>query len=101
MSKNGLTSEIRMLMNSGLMQANEVRNLIENFAKINFPDVAEKLKSALNHEYNRLTSQGVRGNDLFEQLHKFSSCNNADYKRQMAGLAVLCYFFETCDVFEP
>lgn len=102
MSKNGLTPEIRMLLDPGLMKANEVRNLLENFAKIDYcPDIAIKLKSTLNSEYSRLTDEGIRGDDLFEKLHKFSSCNNPDFKRQMAGLAVLCYFFETCDIFEP
>ena len=39
MSKNGLTSSIRILVDMGLAKAGEVRHLIENNAKINFPDV--------------------------------------------------------------
>lgn len=101
MSKNGLTSHVRVLLDIGLPKANEVRHLIENNAKINFPDVPERLKSALKAEYLRLIEEGVRGDDLFMRLHTFSSCNNSDIRWQVAGLAVLCYFFEACDVFEP
>ena len=101
MSKNGLTSSIRLLLDMGLAKASEVRHLIENNAKINFPDVPERLKSALNVEYLKLIEEGVRGDDLFIRLHEFSSCKNSDLRWQAAGLAVLCYFFETCDVFEP
>jgi len=101
MSKNGLTSSIRILVDMGLAKAGEVRHLIENNAKINFPDVPERLKSSLNTEYLKLMEEGIRGDDLFIRLHEFSSCKNSDLRWQAAGLAILCYFFETCDVFEP
>lgn len=101
MSKNGLTSSTRFLLDAGLPKANEVRHLIENNAKLNFPDIPEKLKAALKAEYLRLIEEGVYGNDLFDCLHRFSSCNSPDFRRQVAGLSVLCYFFEACDVFEP
>jgi hypothetical protein len=101
MSKNALTNNIRFLLDMGLAKANEVRNLIENNAKINFPDVPESLKASLNAEYTKLMKEGTHGDDLFISLHRFSSCQKADVRWQAAGLAILCYFFETCDVFEP
>lgn len=101
MSKNGLTSNIRFLLDMGLAKANEVGHLIENTAKISFPDVPENLKSALNSKYLELIEEGIQGDDLFIRLHNFSSCQNSDPRWQAAGLAILCYFFETCDVFEP
>ncbi|HEY9300217.1 MAG TPA: hypothetical protein VIQ31_28410 [Phormidium sp.] len=101
MLKNGLTSNVRVPLDMGLAKANEVRHLIENNAKTNFPDVPERLKAALTSEYLRLMEEGVRGDDLFVRLHEFSSCQNSDIRWQAAGLAILCYFFETCDVFEP
>jgi len=101
MSKNGLTHNVRWLLDTGLAKANEVRHLIENNAKINFPDVPERLKATLNAEYLKLMEEGIRGDDLFMRLHEFSSCQNSDIRWQTASLAILCYFFETCDVFEP
>ena len=101
MSKNDLTHEIKFVLSMGLAKAGEVRHFIENNAKVNFPDVPERLKTALNTEYERLISEGIRGDELFNQLHAFSHQNNPNTSRQLAGLAVLCYFFETCDIFEP
>jgi hypothetical protein len=101
MAKNGLTHDVRFLIDMGLAKANEVRHLIESNAKVNFPRVAENLKSSINSEYVKLLNQGIKGDDLFNQLCVFSSCNKSDRKSQAAGLAILCYFFETCDVFEP
>jgi hypothetical protein len=101
MSKNGLTHKIKFLLDMGLAKSGEVRHFIENNAKINFPDVPERLKTALSTEYSTLVEAGVKGDELFMQLYHFSSHNNQDPLRQAAGLAVLCYFFETCDVFEP
>lgn len=101
MSKNDLTHEVKYMLQTGLAKAGEVRHFIENNAKINFPDVPERLKSSLNTEYAKLSTEGIRGDDLFKKLHKFSHQNDSDMSRQLAGLAVLCYFFETCDVFEP
>lgn len=101
MSKNGLTNNIRFMLDMGLAKANEVRHLIENNAKINFPSVPEDLKSAFSREYLKLMEEGIRGDDLFMRLHEFSSCQKSDIRSQAAGLAILCYFFETCDVFEP
>lgn len=101
MSKNGLTYKVKFLLDMGLAKAGEVHHFIENNAKINFPDVPERLKEALNSEYTKLIKAGLGGDELFMQLYNFSSHNNQDPVRQAAGLAVLCYFFETCDVFEP
>jgi hypothetical protein len=101
MSKNNLTHEIKFVLSMGLAKAGEVRDFIEKNAKINFPDVPERLKAALNDEYEKLLSEGIRGDELFNRLYNFSHQNNPNPSRQLAGLAVLCYFFETCDVFEP
>jgi hypothetical protein len=100
MSKNDLTCNIKYLLEAGLAKAGEVRHFIENIAKINFPDVPEKIKNSLNAEYSRQIESGMRGDELFKHLHQFASNNNQDLSRQIAALAVLCYFFETCDVFE-
>lgn len=101
MSKNDLTHEIKFVLGMGLAKAGEVRHFIENNAKINFPDLPERLKASLKAEYIQLMKLGIRGDDLFNSLYKFSHQDNPKSSRQLAGLAVLCYFFETCDVFEP
>lgn len=101
MSKNNLSSKIKFLLNMGLGQAKEVRHFIENNAKIYFPDIPERIKASLNAGYSDLIKSGIKGDELFIQMYNFSHHNDPDPSRQAAGLAVLCYFFETCDVFEP
>jgi hypothetical protein len=101
MSKNSLTHHVKFMLEVGLAKGREVGHLIENIVKTNFPSVPENLIATLNTEYRRLMEQGVKGDDLFMSLYEFSTCLNRDPRRQAAGLAVLCYFFETCDVFEP
>lgn len=101
MIKNALSHEIRFMLDMGLGKAREVHHFIENNAKFNFPDIPEKLITALNAEYGRLIKQQIRGDSLFLALYKFAGCNSDDPRQQSAGLAILCYFFETCDVFQP
>lgn len=100
MSKNGLTNDVKFLLETGLAKAHEVRHLIENIVKINFPDVPDKLKAALSAEYFKLVDEGIQGDELFRRMNQFSSCHSSDLRWQVAGLAILCYFFEACDVFE-
>lgn len=101
MSKNCLTQNIRFMLDMGLAKAREVHRLIENLAKIISPDVPVRIKTALGKEYSNLVEQGIHGDELFIHLHRFASRQNTDPRWQAAGLALLCYFFETCEVFDP
>jgi SAM-dependent MidA family methyltransferase len=101
MSKNNLTNQIKFLLDMGLAKASDVHHFIENLVKINLSNVPEALKFSLNAEYKILKESGLQGDELFKQMYNFSHNNNPDPSRQVAGLAVLCYFFEACDVFEP
>ncbi|GAB4383793.1 MAG: hypothetical protein Kow00121_46260 [Elainellaceae cyanobacterium] len=100
MFKNDLTPSVRGMIAAGLAQATEVNHFIQNIAKMLFPNVPERLIATLRMEYERLTGQGVTGDALFMDMYNFVSCHSPDPRRQIAGLAVLCYFFHTCDVFE-
>ncbi|MEA5470355.1 hypothetical protein [Spirulina sp. 06S082] len=97
--KNELTLQIHHRLMMGIIPATNVRKFIENFVKIN-PDFPEKLKSGFVREYQKLREQGFKGDQLFHKLHQFSSGFNEDFDLQAAGLAVLCYFFEKCEIFE-
>jgi hypothetical protein len=52
-------------------------------------------------EYNRLREQEVLvGDALFEGLLEFACRGSSDFKQRAAGLSVLVYLFEKCEVFE-
>lgn len=101
MYKNELTSNVRIMLTSGLGSAKDVNYFIQNIATRMFPNVPEKLIATLKREYSRLIVLGVKGDNLFMKMYDFVSDISLDPKRKQAGLAVLCYFFQTCDVFEP
>lgn len=98
-SKNNLTQEVHFLLIMGMVKVKEVHLFIEVNAVLR-PDFPEKLKAGFVTEYQRLLKADIRGDALFESLHKFSCGNSSDLKKTAAGLAVLSYLFERCEVFE-
>lgn len=98
-SKNHLTQGVHFLITMGMGKVREVHRFVEHNAILN-PDFPEKLKAGFLAEYQRLRIAGLEGDALFDCLHKFSCGNSSDMKKAAAGLAVLSYLFERCEVFE-
>lgn len=99
MNRNGLTDRVNLLVTIGFSKVREVSNFV-NFAGQLYPDFGDQLKAGFVTRYNELRGQGIEGDALFEELHHFASGNSYDFRRQAAGLAVLMYFFEICEIFE-
>ncbi|MHC9539257.1 MAG: HNH endonuclease [Vulcanimicrobiota bacterium] len=99
MIHNNLTSQVSMLLTMGISKSKEVHNYLQHTAIVDsqFP---ERLKAGFVNEYKRLRNEGIFGDALFESLRFFSTGGSADFTRQAAGLAVLAYLFECCEVFE-
>lgn len=97
--KNGLTEASDSLITLGLSQIDEVSDFVEQMAQLD-SDFPGRLKDGFVSEYDRLQGTGMAGDALFEQLREFASNRSQDFRRQAAGLAVLTYLFERCDVFE-
>jgi len=97
--KNGLTNRSQLLITMGLCKVNEVRCFVEHIAQMD-TDFPERLKTGFTTEYTRLKNEGVCGDLLFERLRGFACGGELDFARQAAGLVVLTYLFERCDVFE-
>lgn len=97
--KNQLHDDSRAVIAMGLGVAGEVSNYIKNVAKLDdaFP---EKLKAGFLSEYWRLKNQGANGDELFELMCQFSQQGFQRQAQRSAGLAVLIYLFEACEVFE-
>jgi hypothetical protein len=64
------------------------------------PDFPERLKEGFLAEYERLRAADFTGDELFISMREFSSGGSSEFVRQAAGLAVLSYLFESCEVFE-
>jgi hypothetical protein len=96
--KNELSSKSEKLIKIGMVQVKQVGDYIDKCPDIEF---GEHLKQGFVTEYERLRKQEhLRGDELFESLMEFASQGRTDFKEKAAGLAVLTYLFEKCEVFE-
>jgi len=100
MRKNGLTEKLLRKLQLGLSMFNEVEAFIQGCGRLN-PQFPERLKAGFTGHFNDFVAHDVRGDALFESLHDFASASSPNFDRQAAGLAVLCYLFQKCEVFEP
>lgn len=99
MARNGLTSRSEFVLTTALGKSRDVENFVGSMAKL---DVAfpERLRSGFLEEYNSHVSAGLRGDELFTVMLSFATNISDDFAERSAGLAVLGYMFERCEVFE-
>ncbi len=100
MRRNGLSSRVGIRVTMGLSKVHEVEAFVASVVRV-VPAFAEDLKAGFTRRYVQLQQDGISGDGLFESLHDFASGGSRDFTRQAAGLAVLMYLFERCEVFEP
>lgn len=98
-NKNELSNSSRNIILAGLVSQATVAAYVETEAQLdsNFP---EKLKTGFLAEYYALKYKGHSGDELFELMCAFSQRGLKMQGERTAGLAVLVYLFEICDVFE-
>lgn len=99
LKKNDLSALSRITIQMGLAVAREVHSYVESVSQTvsDFPD---RLKAGFLEEYYRLKREGHSGDDLFDLMCQFAQRGFDDQARRSAGLAVLIYLFEACEVFE-
>ena len=97
--KNDLSSASRRVIASGLVSQATVASYVEAEAQLD-PDFPDKLRSGFLAEYHALRHKGHKGDELFELMCAFAVRGLKKQIDRTAGLAVLVYLFEICDVFE-
>lgn len=97
--KNDLKSGSRVTITMGLSVAKLVGEFVQAEALID-EDYPERLKAGFLAEYFQWRCQGIQGDDLFDLMCNFAQRGMQEQARRSAGLAVLVYLFEKCDVFE-
>jgi hypothetical protein len=97
--RNKLSERVHTYFNMGMSKVREVSDFVSHISVVdtNFPN---ELKAGFVQEYDRLKATGLEGDALFESLHGFASGGSREFVRQAAGLAVLLYLFEKCEIFE-
>lgn len=99
MDRNGLTTQTATLVTIGLIQSRQVQQFVEDMSGIDSTFIA-RLTSGFINEYERTIQDGLEGDSLFEAMRLFSAQGRSDMRFQCAGLTVLVYLFERCEVFE-
>ena len=95
--KNQLSSAVDRLIRMGLSQGGLVREYFNRNFDIEF---AERIRAGFIEKYNEFKAQSLEADVIFYDLVKFASGNSQDFKIHTAGLCLVCYFFEQCDIFE-
>ena len=99
LKRNALGSGSRTIVTIGLSVAREVRTYVECVAQTD-SDFPERLKVGFLNEYYRLKQEGHVGDSLFDLMCRFAQRGLEEQASRSAGLAVLVYLFEACEVFE-
>ena len=95
--KNHLSSDVGNLITKGMSGVQQVKEYLN---KNPDPHFLERLRSGFVIKYKDLKKQNLNGDALFYDLLEFAWRGSNDFKEQAAGLTLLTYFFEICEVFE-
>jgi hypothetical protein len=96
LEKNALSEDSALLLRVGRRKARLVETF---FRKSSRPDLGERIAEAFRTRYADLKNLGLPTDMIFKHLQDYAGMNG-EPKRQGAALAVLSYFFESCDIFE-
>lgn len=95
--KNMLSSRIEKLLQVGLLQSRQVEDFLNKNTDMNY---AQKIRGAFVAHYRELKNEVEVGDDLFFAMLDMAANGKADVKYMAAGLSVLAYYFQLCEVFE-
>ena len=98
-AKNGLSHGSQAVIAGALGVTREVGQYVRDVSKLD-PDFPERLKAGFLAEYWRLRGTGLVGDELFDMMCRFAQRGFESTTKQSAGLAVMVYLFETCEIFE-
>lgn len=96
LEKNALSEESGLLLRIGRRKSSLVDTF---FRKSPRPDMGERIAEAFRMRYAELKAIGLPADTIFKHLQDYAGMNG-EPKRQGAALAVLAYFFDSCDIFE-
>jgi hypothetical protein len=94
--KNSL-DDVKVYITMGLTSNNVIVDFVNKYPS---PSFASKLNSIMSSEYKKLKDKGVDSITIFDELWNITSGNSNEFIYRAAGLGILTYFFEECEVFE-
>jgi hypothetical protein len=97
LKRNGLGKFGKQYVSMGLSNFQVVQEFINTFHD---PNYSVRLKNGFKDKYIDLKRVGDTSEEIFYDLLDFSSGNSHDPKLIAAGVSVLAYYFQICEVFE-
>ena len=94
--KNKLSAKVEHNIRMGSMQAPLVKDYINRSPDIQFGD---RLRNYFIEKYNDLRDE-QQNDDLFYSLWDIACGKSSEFNLRAAGVAVITYFFNQCDIFE-
>lgn len=95
---NRLSESVRGLLVAGMAKVEVVSDFFHQWPDAEF---GERVCKAFREEYRSLKSQKLHPNEIYGELQIWTGGEAvATPERQVAVLAVLAYFFDSCDIFE-
>jgi len=81
----------------GLSSVSRIENYLNRHPD---PSFAEKLTRIFVEKYTAIKEEEIDPISIFNALWDFACYDQVEYSYRSAGLAILVYFFEKCEVFE-
>lgn len=95
--KRNKLEEVQKFVTMGLTNVSLVRSYINCNPDTNF---SIRLTNSIVKTYNELKRKNSNPIDIFYSLWEITSGKQNDFLYKTAGLSILIYFFEECEVFE-
>ena len=99
MNKNNFNAHTQEKIAIGLIKAPEVSKFLNSMSGIDM-NFSERLKNVIFEKYQSLKDGGVENNEIFNELEDFCTIGEYQINYKAAGLSVLVYFFQSCEIFE-
>ena len=96
LERNALSAEAADFLRMG---RRKVRLVETYFQKCTPVELGERIAEAFRERYTELKALGLSPDRIFMYLQRYAGFRG-EPKRQVAGMAVLAYLFDSCDIFE-
>jgi hypothetical protein len=97
LQNNALSHDAAGLLRQGRRREKLVQDFFDAWPD---PSFGEAIAQGFRNRYQALKSVGLGPDEIFGELQAFAGGMDREPSRQAAVLAVLSYFFESCDIFE-
>ncbi len=96
---NDFSAQIKHHITQGLLYVSEIQGYIRNRSAYE-SHYAERLLKPLTELYEEYKEQGLESDYIFTELWDFACGKSLDFGKRNAGLAIIVYFFDRCELFE-